>query len=186
MYPSSLTVQFTENGDEIDMDVLDGIKILIIGCPRQMFSLREFETMKKYIQSGRSVFILMNEGGETKLNTNINYLLEQFGISVNPDSVVRTSFYKYLHPKEAYISNGAISKEFTMLASNQQKAQKQKKTGYADKYAEKEGREEKNDNSGLTFVYPYGSTLNTQKPAIPLLSTGPVSYPTNRPIIAAY
>jgi intraflagellar transport protein 52 len=51
----------------------------------------------------------MNEGGENKLNTNINYLLEQFGISVNADSVIRTSYFKYLHPKEAFISNGVVS-----------------------------------------------------------------------------
>ena len=56
----------------------------------------------------------MNEGGESKLNTNINYLLEQFGISVNADSVIRTSYFKYLHPKEAYISNGVVSKGATI------------------------------------------------------------------------
>lgn len=58
----------------------------------------------------------MNEGGESKLNTNINYLLEQFGISVNADSVIRTSYFKYLHPKEAYISNGVVSKDFVRIA----------------------------------------------------------------------
>lgn len=77
-----------------------------------MFSLKEFEALKQYIQSGRSVFIILNEGGEAKLNTNINYLLEQFGISCNADSVVRTSYYKYLHPKETYISHGVLSKDF--------------------------------------------------------------------------
>ena len=29
--------------------------------------------------------------------------MEQFGISVNNDCVVRTTFYKYFHPKEVYI-----------------------------------------------------------------------------------
>lgn len=64
------------NKDEIDLETLDGIKLLIIGCPREMFNLKEFEALKKYIHSGRSVLVLMNEGGEAKLNTNINYLLE--------------------------------------------------------------------------------------------------------------
>lgn len=39
---------------------------------------------------------------------------------------------------------------------------------------------------GLEFVYPYGATLSVQKPAIPVLSTGPISYPLNRPVLAAY
>lgn len=51
----------------------------------------------------------MNEGGESKLNTNVNAMLEQVGISVNSDSVVRKSFHKYLHPKEAFVGNGCLS-----------------------------------------------------------------------------
>lgn len=54
---------------------------------------------------------MMNEGGETKLATNVNAMLEQVGISVNSDSVVRKTFHKYLHPKEAYIGNGCLSDE---------------------------------------------------------------------------
>lgn len=38
----------------------------------------------------------------------------------------------------------------------------------------------------LAFVYPYGVSLNIQKPARPLLSSGPVSYPMNRPIAAVW
>ena len=55
--------------------------------------------------------LAMGEGGETKLGTNINALLEQIGISVNSDSVIRKTFYKYLHPKEAYVGNGALNNE---------------------------------------------------------------------------
>ncbi|KAJ1334325.1 hypothetical protein BSLG_008160 [Batrachochytrium salamandrivorans] len=40
--------------------------------------------------------------------------------------------------------------------------------------------------NALTFVYPFGATLNVQKPAVPLLSSGTVSYPLNRPIGAIY
>lgn len=36
----------------------------------------------------------------------------------------------------------------------------------------------------LTFVYPYGSTLNVVQPAVPVLTSGFVSYPLNRPISA--
>lgn len=38
----------------------------------------------------------------------------------------------------------------------------------------------------MNFVYPYGASLNVQKPAIPLLSSGPISYPMNRPIAAMW
>jgi hypothetical protein len=32
------------------------------------------------------------------------------------------------------------------------------------------------------FVVPYAATLNVQNPAKAILSTGPISYPLNRPI----
>lgn len=38
----------------------------------------------------------------------------------------------------------------------------------------------------MDFVYPYGVSLNIQKPSRPLLSSGPVSYPMNRPIAAVW
>lgn len=53
----------------------------------------------------------MSEGGEAKQGTNINAMLEQLGISVNADSVIRRTFYKYLHPKEAFVANGILNNE---------------------------------------------------------------------------
>lgn len=38
----------------------------------------------------------------------------------------------------------------------------------------------------LTFVYPFGATLNVMKPAVAVLSTGSVCFPLNRPILAFY
>lgn len=33
-------------------------------------------------------------------------------MSCNSDSVVRTVYYKYLHPKEVFISHGILQKDF--------------------------------------------------------------------------
>ncbi len=35
-------------------------------------------------------------------------------------------------------------------------------------------------------MYPYGASLNVQEPAVAILSSGPLSYPTSRPIGAVY
>ena len=45
------------------------------------------------------LILSLGDGGEGKYNTNINFLLEDYGIMINSDSVVRTSYYKYFHPK---------------------------------------------------------------------------------------
>ena len=48
-------------------------------------------------------------------------LLEQFGIFVNTDCVIRKAFCKYLHPKEAYIGNGILNKELVRVAKGEAK-----------------------------------------------------------------
>ena len=68
---------------------------------------------------------------------------------------------------------------------------KEQDTGAKGKFA-KRYRDTKDDllgreeNGGLKFVYPYGATLNVRKPSFPILSSGPVSYPANRPVAAFY
>jgi intraflagellar transport protein 52 len=39
--------------------------------------------IKQYIEGGGNVLVLMGEGGETRFDTNINFLLEDYGIMVN-------------------------------------------------------------------------------------------------------
>lgn len=60
--------------------------------------------------------IMTSEGGEAKLNTNINAMLEQVGISVNSDSVIRKAFHKYLHPKQAFVGNGCLNDHLVKTA----------------------------------------------------------------------
>jgi intraflagellar transport protein 52 len=90
--------------------------LVLLGGPRMPFTSKELEDIRKYIESGGSVLVVMNEGGEQKMNTNINAMLEQFGIFVNADAVIRKAFYKYLHPKEAFIGNGVLNKELVRVA----------------------------------------------------------------------
>lgn len=145
------------NKDEIDISNLDGIKILILGMPRQMFNAKELDHLKQFVQSGRSLLVFLGEGGEHKNNTNINYLLEQFKISVNNDSVVRTSYYKYLHPKEAYISNGSLSQDFVRVCKGLQirpDAASLAGGKYSKKYADRsEEAGLKQEGAGLEYVY---------------------------------
>ncbi len=43
----------------------------------------------QFIDKGGSVMIMLGEGGEAKYGTNINFLLEEYGIMINPDAVCR-------------------------------------------------------------------------------------------------
>lgn len=47
-----------------------------------------------------------------------------------------------------------------------------------------ESEELENNTGGVDIVYPNGATLNVLPPAFPLLTSGPMSYPCERPIMA--
>lgn len=110
--------------------------------------------------------LCMSEGGENKLSTNINAMLEQVGISCNTDSVIRKSFFKYLHPKEAYVGNGILNKELVRVANNETATDGKKPGKYTKRYKDaNDDLNSRDENGGLKFVYPYGSTLNVRRPA---------------------
>lgn len=91
--------------------------MLLLGGPRLPFNAQELQDIRRYVDEGGKVVIMMAEGGENKLNTNINALLEQVGMSVNTDCVIRKTFHKYLHPKEAFIGNGCLSEELVKAST---------------------------------------------------------------------
>lgn len=196
------------NKDDLTTAKLQDVKLLIFGGPREKFTTSEFTALKAYIENGGSIFYMTGEGGEGQYNTNFNYLLEEYGIMTNLDVVTRTVYYKYHHPKEVFISNGILNREInraagkkigtltyyssnTSLVNNIPTSEASgggligmdssttnisgKGAGYESNYF--------NPNY-LSVVYPFGATLNVQKPAIPILSSGSVSYPLNRPVAA--
>ena len=95
--------------------------MLLLGGPRLPFTGHELQHIRNFVENGGSALVIMQEGGESRLETNINAFLEQVGISVNSDSVIRKHFYKYLHPKEAFIGNGILNKELVRVANGEAK-----------------------------------------------------------------
>lgn len=157
--------------EELTLEKLQGVKLWITAGPREKFTAAELEVLKQYLDSGGDLLVMLGEGGEMKYDTNINFLLEEFGIMVNNDAVIRNVYYKYFHPKEALVSNGVLNREMSRAAGKVV-------TGVIDE--ENTG----NNSQALTFVYPYGATLNVMKPAVAILSTGSVCFPLNRPVLA--
>ena len=104
--------QCSINKDELTLDKLSDYNLVMLGNPREPFNAAELKHLKEYVTNGGKLLVLLGEGGESKNNTNINFLLEQFNISVNSDSVVRTMYHNYHHPKECFVSHGMVNKEF--------------------------------------------------------------------------
>uniref|UniRef100_A0A1A8RSS3 Intraflagellar transport protein 52 n=1 Tax=Nothobranchius rachovii TaxID=451742 RepID=A0A1A8RSS3_9TELE len=159
--------------EKVSMEKLKGVPLWISAGPREKFTASELEMLKQYLDGGGNILVMLGEGGEMKYNTNINFLLEEFGIMVNNDAVVRNVYYKYFHPKEAFVSDGVLNRAISQAASKVI-------TGLI------EDENIGNKSQNLSFVYPYGATLSVMKPAVAVLSTGFISFPLNRPILAFY
>ncbi|KAM6319491.1 intraflagellar transport protein 52 homolog isoform 1-T1 [Podargus strigoides] len=159
--------------DEITSEKLFGVKLWITAGPREKFSAAEFLVLKKFLEDGGAILVMLREGGESRYGTNINFLLEEYGIVFNNDAVVRNVYYKYHHPKEALISDGVLNRGISEAV---------RKTVLETTDEDGSGQ----DSQALTFVYPFGATLNVMKPAVAILSTGSVCFPLKRPILAFY
>lgn len=60
------------------------------------------EILKLYLDEGGNVLVMLGEGGETKFDTNINFLLEDFGVMVNSGMLAYSLklFFNYVYLKQ--------------------------------------------------------------------------------------
>ena len=101
---------------------------------------------------------------------------------------------RYLHPKQVYIANGILHPELAekkSLSSNRKKSSRSKENHHGNSNShppkvEKLSAEDLASHGGLTFVYPYGASLNVSRPSLTVLSSGPIAFPLNRPICSVY
>lgn len=185
--------------DEISERTLQGVDILVLGAPRAKFSVDEFDALKDFIRAGGSLLVLMDEGGEEALGTNVNYLLEEYGISVNADAAVRAlpGGAAYAHPKETLVTDGVLNRavrRFVERAREKRAAGRENEAPGADGTSKADasvgdaahGARRSPTDAPVRFVVPFGATLNAQKPAVPVLSTGKMAVPTQRPTAALW
>ena len=168
---------------DFKLDALKSAKILFIVGPKSFYSESELTEIEKYFEEGGNVFIALGEGGDTKNNTNLNDLLKKnYGVAFHDDTVVRTSYYKYLHPKECYIEDTKFHPEIEKSIS---KGNKKKKVMNNEDLLDM-NFEEDIDDSKLKIVYPYGCTLlNLNSKSSYLFTSGLLSYPVKRPLSIA-
>ena len=159
--------------------VLDKIKqssIFVIGGAKSTFNPQELDILRQFLEEGGSMLIFQGEGGDEKYNTNLNDFLKDYGITFHGDSVVRTSYYKYPHPKECFIDTMKVHPEFLRSIKN---VNKQKKIDLLDNDDDDTG-----DDALLKIIYPFGQSLDTKENVSVIFNSGIIAYPLNRPLCA--
>ncbi|XP_017069634.1 intraflagellar transport protein 52 homolog [Drosophila eugracilis] len=158
-----------QNDAELKKERLARVKVFVLAGPQDRFTEDEFEVLKHYVEvQGGSLLVLLGEGGEPEFNTNVNFFLEQYGIYINGDNVVRPHYYKNFHPKECIVGGGVVCESMWRHLLKLD--------------IEKVDYDFSDEKYKIHFQYPYGATLNVSEPANVLLTTGPVVYPFNRPL----
>lgn len=145
-------------------------------------------------QNGKSIVFLGrgNDNNTSVHRPNIENVLMEHGIQFENDTVVRTSFFKYLHPKHAFIDDGVLHPNLNL---NLDAPNAEESYHYNDDKIDNMTMlfdqddnvlldEEQEDKNSLKVVYVNGSTLDTTTPSLPILSSGATSFPSNRPIVA--
>lgn len=91
-----------------------GTALLIIGNPTKPLSPSEQQKLVDFIVDGGHLIVAAGEGGFQ--GSNINDVLQLFGITARSDAVLRCMLHKYYHPKEAIIPDGVVNRALTQGA----------------------------------------------------------------------
>ncbi|XXQ34119.1 Intraflagellar transport protein 52 C-terminal domain-containing protein [Plasmodiophora brassicae] len=169
------------NSGEITEDLLATASLVVFAGPREPLSASERDALSSYLEkSSGSVLLLGFDASDAagQRNGPFNEFLERFGMHLNADSVARHVFQRYFHPKQVLIHDPALSGQLAKLAGG---------GAHDTRVVDLHDLDPSSFNitDGFPIVYPFGCTIDVERPAVPLLQSGSLSFPANRPIGAA-
>ena len=165
---------------EFKLEKIRQANLFVIGEPKALFTPDEINILKQYLEEGGNLLIIQGEQGDTKNNTNLNNFLKDYGLSFHGDSVVRTAFYKYFHPKQCLIDTLTVHPGFLKTIKNIKKKKR------IDLMSDDDiGQDDDDDECPLKIIYPFGQSidLDPKRSNLSVLFTsGKIAYPMNRPL----
>ena len=164
---------------EFKLEKMRSANLLVIGEPKALFTPDEINILKQYLEQGGNLLIIQGEQGDSKNSTNLNDFLKDYGIQFHGDSVVRTSYYKYFHPKQCLIDTLTVHPGFLRTIKNIKKMKK------IDLMDEEAGQDDDDDDCPLKIVYPFGQSIDVspnKQNISTLFTSGKIAYPMDRPL----
>ena len=167
---------------EFKLEKIRNASLFVIGEPKALFTPDEINILKQYLESGGNLLIIEGEQGDAKNNTNLNEFLKEYGLQFHGDSVVRTSFYKYFHPKQCLIDTLTVHPGFLRTIKSIKKAKK------IDLIEDEMGKDDDDDDDcPLKILYPFGQSIDIdpkKQNISTLFTSGKIAFPMNRPLCA--
>ena len=164
---------------EFKLEKMISANLLVIGEPKALFTPDEINILKQYFEQGGNLLIIQGEQGDSKNSTNLNDFVKDYGIQFHGDSVVRTAFYKYFHPKQCFIDTLTIHPGFLRTIKNIKKMKK------IDLMADEGQDDDDDDDSPLKIIYPFGQSIDispNRQNISTIFTSGKIAYPMNRPL----
>ena len=164
---------------EFKLDKMRSANLFVVGEPKALFTPDEINILKQYLEQGGNLLIIQGEQGDSKNSTNLNDFLKEYGIQFHGDSVVRTSYYKYFHPKQCFIDTLTVHPGFLRTIKNIKKMKK------IDLMDEEAGQDDDDDDCPLKIIYPFGQSIDVSPNRTnisTLFTSGKIAYPMNRPL----
>eukprot|EP00796_Vickermania_ingenoplastis_P004137 gene4137-2979_t len=204
------------NKEDVTLDRLMNYDIAVFAAPQQQLSPDDITAIQEYVAQGGSALLLFGDGHGGHYSYLNKVLDEWTGTTLNEDCVIRTVLHKYLHPKEVCVTNGVVNRAINKAAGKTVPgavagyqapsagglgrgpmttlsrtalgggATKLGQTTMMQQMQSMHEEEPEEEASSVVFVYPNGLTFNTNRPGIPILSSGFMAYPLNRPIAVVW
>jgi len=164
-----------QNKDDLSAEILDPLRVrmVVLAAPRKKYEGEEIRALKEYVSEGGSLLILASEGKEGQSFGHLNKLIEDHGIRIQNDAIVRTVYFRdYFHPKECFVKKVSLVDTLDQLAAKTSRVVAQDLNFEAPV----------DTGDKLSIAYPYGASLTVAPPATPIMTSGPLSFPANRAI----
>ena len=172
------------NKDQLKLQKLKQAKLLVFAGPTAPFKADDVTVIDQYVEQGGNVLFLAQDGGDKTSRSNLNQVLSKYGVTLANNSVIRTTYFKYFHPKEVLVTNGMLHEDFLRVANKDDSDPQVLPSLAPPTIGDEKEPHENRTYPGFKFVFPFGTSLTLKAPAVPLLTTGSVSFPVNAHVFA--
>ena len=150
------------NKDQLKLQKLKQARLVVFAGPTVPFKEEDMKVIDQYVEQGGNVLLMSQDGGDKGSRSNLNAVMARYSISLCNNSVIRTTYFKYFHPKEALVTNGLLHEDFLRVVNKEEKDQVTACYGNGA-LADDKDLAENMTYQGFKFVYPFGTSLAVRR-----------------------